>query len=83
MSRTYRPHGDSNPGLQDENLPTSARKPCGSITYSRSDPDLVSCLVLLERIDPDLRTVVKAWRNIPQAVRAGILALIRATNETP
>jgi len=28
---------------------------------------------------PDLADIVAAWTNLPQAVRAGIVAMVRAT----
>jgi len=31
--------------------------------------------------DPDLADVVKAWPDLPAAVKAGILAMIRAASE--
>jgi hypothetical protein len=30
-------------------------------------------------IDPELATVVDAWPTLPEAVRAGMLAMVRAT----
>jgi hypothetical protein len=29
-------------------------------------------------LDPDLQLVVEAWENLPEATRAGILAMIQA-----
>jgi hypothetical protein len=39
------------------------------------DPDLIhdTC-----QIDPDLATVVHAWDRLPEAVRAGIVAMVKA-----
>jgi hypothetical protein len=31
--------------------------------------------------DPDLRAVVEAWPTLPEAMKAGILAMIRAAGE--
>ena len=33
--------------------------------------------------DPDLAAVVKAWPELPRAVRAGILAMVRASGGEP
>jgi hypothetical protein len=30
------------------------------------------------QIDPDFATVVDAWERLPEAVRAGIVAMVRA-----
>jgi len=32
-------------------------------------------------MDPDLTAVVEAWPMLPQAIKAGILAIIRATDD--
>jgi len=33
-------------------------------------------------IDPELLAVVQAWAELPDAVRAGVVAIVRATRET-
>jgi hypothetical protein len=38
---------------------------------------LGSCLATLERTSPDLATVVAAWHKVPEAVRAGIVAMVK------
>ncbi|MCZ6654505.1 MAG: hypothetical protein O7D91_15935 [Planctomycetota bacterium] len=38
-------------------------------------------LALLERKSPDLALLVKRWDTLPEAVRAGIMAMIRASNQ--
>ena len=46
---------------------------------AKDEKHLASCLAfLLERI-PDLGPVVKAWPDLPDAVKAGILAMVKAT----
>jgi hypothetical protein len=39
---------------------------------------LASCLALLAQKSPDLALVVEHWDNLPEAVRAGIVALVKA-----
>ena len=34
----------------------------------------------IEPIDPDLQALVDAWLTLPAAVKAGILAMVRASN---
>ena len=33
------------------------------------------------QVDPDLATVIAAWDDLPDAVRAGIVAMVRAARE--
>jgi hypothetical protein len=47
---------------------------------SDNTPDvLASCLALVARTAPDLALVVERWDALPEAVRAGIVAMVRAT----
>ena len=39
---------------------------------------LGSCLAKIREINPDLATVVATWDKLPEAVKAGILAMVRA-----
>ena len=39
-------------------------------------------LALLELKSPDLALLVKRWDTLPDAVRAGIMAMVRASNQT-
>ena len=39
-------------------------------------------LALLERKSPDLALLVKRWDTLPEAVRVGIMAMIRASDQT-
>jgi hypothetical protein len=36
-----------------------------------------------EDLSPDLASVVAAWPNLPEPIRAGIMAMIRATSPPP
>jgi hypothetical protein len=42
---------------------------------------LGSCLATRHRQCPDLASVVKAWDHMPEAIRAGIVAMVRAATE--
>jgi hypothetical protein len=80
--RQARPHGDSNPSRRLEKPDTqfgthvgvdTYRETVASATYSATSypsnpPD-----------DADLRLIVAAWLSLPAAVRAGIVALVRAS----
>ena len=44
----------------------------------RSDADLSSCLSFLRRYQPDLAAVAEGWETLPAAMKAGILAMVRA-----
>ena len=39
---------------------------------------MASYLALLVEESPDLAAVVKAWPDLPEAVRAGIVAMVKA-----
>lgn len=39
-------------------------------------------LALLERESPDLALLVRRWDSLPEAVRAGIVAMVRASDQT-
>ena len=41
--------------------------------------DLAFCLARLVQQDPELRAVIDAWAELPDAVRAGIVAMVRVT----
>jgi hypothetical protein len=42
---------------------------------------LASYLALLKEESPDLAMIVERWAAFPEAVRAGIAAMVRATAE--
>jgi len=39
---------------------------------------LASCLALLVEKDPDLALVLTAWPGLPDALKAGIVAMVKA-----
>jgi hypothetical protein len=41
---------------------------------------LASCLALLARKSPDLALLVERWDTLPEAVRAGIVAMVKAAS---
>ena len=52
-------------------------------TTSGNDAEnLADYLALLERKSPDLALLVKRWDTLPEPVRTGIMAMIRATEQT-
>ncbi len=56
----------------------SSVKPESAIT-SEDGPDvLADCLAFLGQEMPDLAAVVSAWPRLPEAVKAGILAMVKA-----
>jgi hypothetical protein len=44
--------------------------------------NLASCLALLAKKSPDLVHVVENWHSIPEAIRAGIIAMVKAATGT-
>jgi hypothetical protein len=49
-------------------------------TATSDDPEknLASCLALLAEKSPDLALVLGRWNSLPEAVRTGIVAMVRA-----
>ena len=41
--------------------------------------NLASCLALLNQKSPDLAMIVECWDLLPEAVKAGILAMVEAS----
>ena len=59
-------HGDANP----KSVKTSRRmsdRPCLSPAYGPSEPP------------PELAEIMEAWPSLPEPIRAGILAMVRAS----
>jgi hypothetical protein len=42
---------------------------------------LASCLALLSERDPDFVRLLKVWPELPEPIRAAILAMVKATTE--
>ena len=62
------------------NRPTSDVTPFQSSTSESSPGDLASYLALLSEKSPDLAAIVKAWPDLPEAVKAGIVAMVKAAD---
>ncbi len=58
--------------------PASA-SPCNTTTYDSPPADLSSCLAFLAGINADLAGVVEKWPTLPAAVKAGVVALVKAS----
>ena len=50
-------------------------------SYDNPSSHLAAFLAYMSRRNPDLAAVVRAWPKLPEAVRAGILAMVKATGE--
>ena len=44
-------------------------------------PDLASCLAFLHEQEPDLAALIEAWPTLPDAIKAGIQAMVRAAQD--
>ena len=51
-------------------------------TCDNADSVLAQYLVSLSQTNPALARVIRAWDRLPEAVRRGILAIIRTVTET-
>jgi hypothetical protein len=49
------------------------------MTCVNPEKNLVSCWALLKQRSPDLALVVELWDQLPEAVKAGIVAMVKAT----
>ena len=53
---------------------------CASDTTCNDEPnDLAFCLALLKQTRSDLAAVAEAWDTLPDAVRVGIVAIVKAS----
>ncbi len=65
-------------GLGNRRDPTATND--GATTCGNDEEYSADYLALLERKSPDLALLVKRWDTIPEPVRAGIMAMIRASD---
>lgn len=56
-----------------------AENTMGSRVSGDRDFVLAVCLALLDRLSPDLRYIVEHWTELPEAVQAGLLAIVCAS----
>lgn len=54
-------------------------KPIGSVIQ----PAALPYICRTEPSDPDLAAVIDAWPNLPEAIRAGIMAMVRSSQPNP
>ena len=56
-------------------------QPFARIDTSENAPRVLAfCLAFLNQKSPDLALLVERWDDLPEAVRAGIVAMVKATN---
>jgi hypothetical protein len=65
------------PDLSDLSQRAAARA-TGPEEVGPSKENLASCLALLGEKSPDLALVVESWDGLPEAIRTGIVAMVRA-----
>ena len=57
-------------------------KPCGDATYENAESartkNNTKRLEKTAQNDPELAAVIAAWPELPEAIRAGIVAMVRA-----
>ncbi len=53
------------------------------IPTSSFENNLAFCLAFLAKKSPDLALLVECWDELPEAVRAGIVAMVKAAGATP
>jgi len=54
-------------------------QPANQQGFTQSSPSvLAECLALLRRESPDLAAVVEAWPKLPESIKAGIVAMVKA-----
>ena len=63
-----------------ENRSASDVTSCAASTSESAPDKLASYLALLSAKCPDLATVAKAWPDLPEPVKAGILAMVKAAD---
>ena len=70
-------------GFEPMNNKSAIRRPPHGTTDEQSTHEtgpgtLAECLALLAQNDPDFATVAEAWSELPEPVRAGIVAMVKA-----
>jgi hypothetical protein len=65
-----------------ENRFTDSPTNSNSSTSGNSIKNLASCLAFLSQRSPELALLVQSWETLPDAVRAGIMAMVKASSGT-
>ena len=85
MAAIKYPLGESNPCLRTENQGTRQRKAFASKDLSQAENQGAAFGAAAEpetvAIDPDLQAVVAAWPDLPEAIRGGIAAMVKAAGD--
>ena len=81
-SHGFRHHGSvctsgEGPGLQNQFAKSATSNL--SIASDTDEKDLAFCLALLARKSTELALIVERWYNLPLPVRAGIVAMVQAS----
>ena len=58
--------------------PDSCSQPDARPFGDSADSVLADCLALLAQNDPDFATVAQAWSELPEPIRAAIVAMVKA-----
>jgi len=69
------------PGMADLQSADATTQPIVSTdTSENASRDLAFCLALLTRKSPDLALLVERWDALPEALRAGIMAMVKVAH---
>ena len=76
------PLGESNPRSRTENQATRKHKAAND-KHLRNEvsgvgPEMGPVTTNPPALEPDLQSIVELWPDLPQAVKAGIVAMVRA-----
>ena len=66
------------PGMPIPSQAGQIVNPVGPATYGQPDTTPSSSPSSQEQNDPDLALVIDAWPNLPEPIKAGILAMVKA-----
>jgi len=74
-SRTHRNETNTSGG---EGIRTSREIPERNALSEQGGAESGALAIKTRPIDPDLATLINAWQNLPEPIKAGILAMILA-----
>lgn len=79
LEKTHYARRDSNPQpTVPKTVATDAQPVATTIVAENPQTDLTFCLALLAKKSADLALVVERWDAVPEAIRAGIVAMVKA-----